>query len=91
MERQLRDARRDITGSRVGFVGSPLKVIIRGENGEFAHERGDTIYARQYWDSALYQQWKDASYRRELEGEVEVGELQPASRAVEGDDGAANL
>lgn len=91
MERQLRDARRDITGSRVGFVSGPMKVIIRGENGGFAHENGEKIHARQYWDPALYQQWKDESYRRHLEGQVDVGELQPVVRETEGDDGTANL
>lgn len=79
MAQQLREAGRHVTGSRLGTVTGKMKVIVRGENGGFAHESGDRFYDRKFWDPRFYQDWKDASYRLNVEkdagGTVTVGAL----------------
>ncbi|WP_146151990.1 sel1 repeat family protein [Ahniella affigens] len=70
----LRKAKRDVTGSRVGFVGN-LDMQVRAENGEFAKIKGEDFYKDQFWEPELYVQWKDEFFENPFGGTVDVGEL----------------
>lgn len=81
----LSKAKRDVTGSRVGFVGN-MDMQVRTENGEFVEIEGDEFYKEQFWEPELYVQWKDEFFENPFGGTVDVGELRKASEA-EGKDG----
>ncbi|MBK8285648.1 MAG: hypothetical protein IPK97_12695 [Ahniella sp.] len=83
MDRLLNEARRNITGSRVGSLTAPMEVRARTEGGEFMRFAGDKYYRRQYWDPKLYHQWKDEFFENPFNGEVDVGELRMARVAYE--------
>lgn len=83
MDRLLTRARREITGSRVGFVHGPMKVMARFENGEFGRYDANAFYDRQYWDPKVYHAWKDAFFERPFNGQVDVGALRRAQEAKE--------
>lgn len=70
----LRKAKKDVTGSRVGFVGN-MTMQVRTENGEWATIRGDEFYKDQFWEPELYAQWKDEFFENPFGGTVDVGEL----------------
>ena len=80
MNAMLRKAKRDVTGSRVGFTGN-MRMQVRTENGEFTEVTGDEYYKDQYWEPELYAQWKDEFFENPFGGTVDVGELR---RAEEG-------
>ena len=70
----LRSARRNTTGSRVGFVGN-LKIIVPGPAGEEVID-GSRFYDPKYWDPEKYQAWHDSVWMRPRTGTVSIGELQ---------------
>ena len=72
--RVLRSARRNTTGSRVGFVGN-LKIIVPGPAGEEVID-GSRFYDPKYWDPEKYQAWHDSVWMRPRTGTVSIGELQ---------------
>lgn len=77
LEKVLRRERRKITGSRVGFVGN---LTIIPQTGPFAGTgmtiRGDTLYAKEYWEPEKYWALQDTIWKNPPRGEVEVGEIQ---------------
>lgn len=82
MDKQLTKVYRERTGSRFGSVGN-MKVLARMDNGEFAQFRGDRFYRAQYWEPALYHQWKDAFWENPYGGAVDIGEIRKARKAAE--------
>ncbi|MCK9539234.1 hypothetical protein [Dokdonella sp.] len=68
-------ARRSITGSRTGHVGT-LMVSQQLPDGTFASIDGALFYADKYWKPELYWEWQDSTFERLPEGKVEVGPLQ---------------
>lgn len=82
LEHQLRRARRSVTGSRVGFVGT-LEVRIPGPGGESISIGGDQYYADKYWKAERYWEWTDEIWSAPPKGRVDVGELERLS----GDEG----
>lgn len=78
LERVLERARRSVTGSRVGVVGS-LVVQVRGPSGMIeipAHQYYDT----KFWKADEYWEWQDEVWQAPPKGEVRVG---PIINAVE--------
>jgi hypothetical protein len=73
--RALLLARRQITGSRTGHVGT-LSVSERLPNGDFEAVDGALYYADKYWKPDQYWQWQDSLFEKLTEGNVEVGPLQ---------------
>lgn len=74
MARVLRNARRNTTGSRVGFVGN-LKIMIPGPGGEEVID-GSKFYDPKYWDPDKYQAWHDSIWMNPRTGSVSIGEIQ---------------
>ena len=72
--RALRSARRNTTGSRVGFVAN-LKILVPGPTGEEVID-GSKFYDPKYWDPEKYQAWHDSVWMRPRTGNVSIGELQ---------------
>lgn len=71
LEKKLRQARQDTTGSRVGFTGN-LKIIIETPNGPQTID-GSQFYAKELWEPALYWAWQEKSWNAPAGGEVDVG------------------
>ena len=69
----LRRARKEVTGSRTGSVGS-LQVYVAGPSG-FERIDGSKFYDPKYWDSEKYQAWQDAIWMKPRIGRVTVGEV----------------
>lgn len=70
----LRRARRQMTGSRTGFIGS-LQIQVPGPGGSMQTIDGATFYDPTYWDPDKYQAWHDAIWSKPKVGMVRVGEL----------------
>lgn len=85
MERQLRIANHQITGSRLGFVGN-LK--IRPFTGPAAGQTftAELYYKPEYWRTNRYFEWKDRMWHApERSGHVDVGNVQQVDDASEPD------
>ncbi|WP_305804812.1 sel1 repeat family protein [Stenotrophomonas sp. YIM B06876] len=82
----LRRSRGQMTGSRTGYTGNPLRIISPGGFGETTLD-GNQFFDDRYWDPAQYQAWQDEVWTRPLQGRVEVGEAapQPATAPVKPD------
>lgn len=80
MDRLLRAGRREITGSRVGFLGN-LEVELRSKEGGWIQVSGEKYYRAQYWKPELYHQWKDEFFENPYNGEVDIGEIRKARLA----------
>ena len=78
-EAALERARKRITGSRVGFVGS-LTIEIPGPAGNI-RIRGDEFYNPTYWRSDRYWAWQDELWRDARPGIVDVGPVSDAGSA----------
>ena len=76
-EAALERARKRITGSRVGFVGS-LTIEIPGPAGNI-RIRGEDFYHPTYWRSDRYWAWQDEMWRDARPGTVDVGPVSDAS------------
>jgi hypothetical protein len=73
LERLLKKARRETTGSRVGSVGN-LTIIVPTPNGN-REVRGDAFYADKFWEPAQYWTWQDQDWKAPARGDVTVGEV----------------
>lgn len=73
LERILRAARRNVTGSRVGFTGN-LTIIIPGPTGDITLD-GSQFYQEKFWKPETYWQWQAESWKESPKGRVEVGPL----------------
>jgi len=90
MERELTRARQQITGSRVGHVGSlamPGSIDQHGgpdsaiDVGSFGHVTdGSRYYEARYWNPKQYWQWQDQQWHQAI-GHVDVGPLQALDKA----------
>ncbi len=77
LEAQLRRAKRNLTGSRIGFVGD-LDIVIPGvgfsrtTDGFGYAIKGETYYDDRFWKPEQYWQWQDRVWGESREGRVEV-------------------
>ena len=71
---QLRRAKKQVTGSRTGSVGS-LQIYVAGPGG-FEQIDGSKFYEPKYWDPDKYQAWQDAIWMKPRIGRVSVGEVE---------------
>lgn len=70
-EAQLRQGRRQMTGSRTGF-NRGVQIEIPGPGGSQMIE-GSKYYDERYWDAQKYWAWQDRLWMKPLIGRVEVG------------------
>jgi uncharacterized protein len=75
LERLLRRARRNITGSRVGFVGA-LKILVPGPGGAAHSISGDDFYDDRFWEPARYWEWQDHAWKQARTGRVDIRPLE---------------
>lgn len=73
LARELRFARRNTTGSRVGSVGA-LTIVIPTPGGTEVVD-GSAFYDEKFWDIDQYVQWQDTDWKQHAEGTVDVGEI----------------
>ncbi len=78
LEKVLRQARRETTGSHAGFVNPGLKIVpmtgpLAGTNVTISPEK---YYAPEFWEPAAYFASQDAEWGAPRRGHVDVGELQ---------------
>lgn len=73
LERRLRLARQDTTGSRVGSAIG-LKIVIETPSGPRTID-GSQFYAKELWEPKLYWQWQEKTWNAPSGGTVEVGPL----------------
>lgn len=76
MERTMRAARLNVTGSRTGRVGT-LGVSIQISPDRWMAVDGDRYYSAKYWTPELYWDWADAPYRNDPRGKVTVEPIIP--------------
>lgn len=69
-------ARRQITGSRTGHVGTLIVRQYVHETGNVERTDGALYYADKYWQPEQYWEWQDSLFEKPPEGKVEVGPLQ---------------
>lgn len=76
LEKLLGSGRRNVTGSRAGWVG-PLSICIAPTQGKCAATvTGDQYYADRYWRPAQYWAWQDRLILTpEPRGDVQVGPI----------------
>ena len=75
LERLLRRAQRNVTGSRTGFVGN-LKVMVPGPGGAMLTIDGSRYYDDQYWEPEHYWAWQDSIWKDPPTGNVSVKPLE---------------
>ncbi len=80
MERVLRRVRREMTGSRTGFVGA-LEILVQTPHGMRSVD-GSQFYAEKFWNPALYWRWQDYDWKKPGEGKVDVGEVMTDAQGV---------
>lgn len=73
LEKRLKQARRETTGSRVGSVGN-MRIHIPTASG-WRTVRGEEYYAETFWKPEQYWQWQDFDWKNPGQGSVEVGEV----------------
>jgi len=79
LARELRAAKRQTTGSRVGSVGA-LTIVIPTPGGE-QYVDGTTYYDDKFWDVEKYVEWQDQDWKRPAQGTVDVGEVMNTNAA----------
>lgn len=79
LERRMRTARRNVTGSRVGSVGF-LTIEVATPSGSRSID-GSKVYDEVYWDPRRYWAWQDEGWKRVGSGTVEVGTVRQAKEA----------
>ncbi|HEU4814301.1 MAG TPA: hypothetical protein VFS99_08750 [Xanthomonadaceae bacterium] len=75
LERLLRRAQRNVTGSRTGFVGN-LQVMVPGPGGVMLTIDGSRYYDEQYWEPEHYWAWQDSIWKDPPKGTVSVRPLE---------------
>jgi len=75
LDRLLRRAQRNVTGSRVGSVGA-LTIIIPGPGGIDMTIDGSKYYDEQYWEPEHYWAWQDSIWKDPPVGTVTVNPLE---------------
>ncbi|HEY0180809.1 MAG TPA: hypothetical protein VGC30_14435 [Dokdonella sp.] len=80
LNRELRRAMTQVTGSRVGRAGTVV-VRVKGPDGRTRPIDGTLYYSPRYWQPEQYWQWQDRMWREPPKAHVEVGPLQPADGA----------
>jgi len=80
-ERDLRQARKEVTGSRTGF-NRGLRIEIPGPAGPQMIE-GSKYYDDRYWDASKYWAWQDRIWAKPRVGKVTVGDLELVKDAVD--------
>lgn len=75
LERELKKAKRRITGSRTGFIGF-LEVQIAGSHGAPVTVSGERFYDDRYWEPDQYWEWQDAIWKDPGFGTVTVKPLE---------------
>lgn len=75
LERLLRRAKRNVTGSRTGHVGN-LRIIIPGPGGMDTTIDGAKYYDDQYWEPEQYWAWQDSIWKDPSTGSVNVNPLE---------------
>lgn len=78
-ERALIVAKRKVTGSRLGHVGT-LEVQERLQPWLAYKTDGAIYYADRYWKPEQYWRWQDRTWTQPPEGKVEVGPIQTPPR-----------
>ncbi len=73
LDRELRFAKRNTTGSRVGSVGA-LTIVIPTASGTEVID-GTKFYDEKFWDVDQYLEWQDNDWKHNAEGTVDVGEV----------------
>jgi hypothetical protein len=73
LERELKRARRNMTGSRVGSVGR-LEILIPTPGGT-RRISGDDYYDPKFWEPEQYFRWQDSEWLPNPKGVVEVGDI----------------
>lgn len=73
LARELKRARRDITGSRVGSIGN-LDILIPTSSGT-RRISGQDYYDPRFWEPEQYFRWQDSQWLPPAQGRVEVGEI----------------
>ncbi|HEX5694163.1 MAG TPA: sel1 repeat family protein [Arenimonas sp.] len=76
LDRELRFAKRNTTGSRVGSVGA-LTIVIPTPGGTEVID-GSKFYDEKFWNVDQYLEWQDADWINNAEGTVDVGEVMSA-------------
>jgi len=74
LERLLRTARRNSTGSRTGFVGN-MRITIPGPDGSEVTVDGSQFYQEKFWKPEAYWAWQADVWKELPQGRVEVGEM----------------
>jgi uncharacterized protein len=75
LERLLRRAKRNITGSRVGNIGA-LRILVPGPGGAAHSISGDDFYDDRFWEPALYWEWQDRAWKQARTGRVDIRPLE---------------
>jgi hypothetical protein len=73
LERRLRQARQDTTGSRVGSTVG-LQIVIETPTGPQTID-GAQFYAKELWEPELYWQWQEKTWNAPSGGAVDVGPI----------------
>src|SRR3546814_1578133 len=86
MERKLRIANHQITGSRLGFVSPGLSIIaVTGPMSGMSFA-GETFYKAEYWRTNRYFEWQDKMWHApDSTGHVDVGDVQKVPDETEPD------
>lgn len=75
LERLLRRAQRNVTGSRVGNVGN-LRIIVPGPGGNSITIDGSRYYDEQYWEPERYWAWQDGIWKDPPTGRVTINPIE---------------
>jgi hypothetical protein len=76
IENILERGRRNITGSRTGYVGV-LKIQIPGPGGMPIDISGDQFYQEKFWKPEMYWKWQSVAWKALPTGIATMGELVP--------------
>ena len=83
LARELRFAKRQTTGSRVGSVGA-LTIVIPTPGGSEVVD-GTAFYDEKFWNIDQYVQWQDNDWKQHGEGTVDVGEITDLGEPLPGE------
>lgn len=78
IESILERNRRNITGSRTGFVGN-LRIEIPGPGGMPIQVNGDEFYQDKFWQPEAYWKWQNVTWKALPTGTVTASELMPVT------------